>query len=70
MLEPEFYFIVFDDEYKILHATGFEKYPTIGDILDLLKTIRTDIKVEDLFFKKMDTITTEQFNKIKGKKWF
>lgn len=59
----EFCVIFFDDDYNIKKAHKAKKYPTVKEIVYLLKSLeQTELSnIEDL---KMDIITAEQYKAI------
>ena len=59
----EYYVIFFDNEYNIKKAHKAKKYPTIKEIVYLLKLLEeSDLEeIEDL---KMDIITEQQYKQI------
>lgn len=58
-----YYVIFFDDDYNIKKAHKSKKYPTVGEIVSLLKLLEVSelTNVEKL---KMDIITEEQYRKL------
>jgi len=58
-----YYIVFFTDDYIIKAAHKSLKYPSVGDIVYLLKNLeQLDLeKIEDL---KMDILSQEEFNKI------
>ena len=61
--EESYYVIFFDNDYNIKKAHKAKKYPTVGDIVHLLKLLETS-ELTDIEKLKMDIITAEQYKKI------
>ena len=58
-----YYIVFFTDDYIIKAAHKSLKYPTVGDIVYLLKNLE-QMDFEDIEHLKMDILSEEEFNKI------
>ena len=58
----KFYVIFFNKDYDIFHSTGFEEYPCIEDIFNLVQEVK---KLENIgpkiFLQNLDILTKEEF---------
>ena len=59
----EFYVIFFDGDYNIKKAHKAKKYPTVKEIVYLLKSLE-QTELSDIENLKMDIITAKQYRSI------
>ena len=62
-MSGEFYIIFFDEDYNIKKAHKAKKYPTVKEIVYLLKSLE-QTELSDIENLKMDIITAEQYRSI------
>jgi len=64
-LDLKFYIIFFNKDFKIFHAVGYEEYPNIADVMNIITELHSDKEFgigDEIYTQKLDIITAEEFD--------